>query len=227
MIRIDKGKKAMDTIIFDMDGTLIDTEGYYNRCWVRAIREAGYEITPNEALDFRSLGRPFAIDCFKERFGPEVDYHGIRARRKELMKEMVEKERLRLKPGVHELLEVLRERKIRPMIATATDLERTSEYLRKLDIYDEFDKIISAVMVRQGKPAPDIYLYACEQAGRSPGECIAVEDSPNGVRSAAAAGCRVIMVPDLSQPDEKLEKLIEKKAVSLLEIRDWVKENRL
>lgn len=217
----------MDTMIFDMDGTLIDTEKYYNRCWVRAITEAGFEITPEEALDLRSLGRPFAPRYFREKFGEAFDYRKIRARRKELMEEMIAEEGISLKPGVRELLAVLREKGIRPMIATATDMERTQQYLGQLGIRDAFDRVISAVMVEKGKPAPDVYLYACRAAERKPQECIAVEDSPNGVRSAAAAGCRVIMVPDLSEPDEELSRLIERRADSLYSVCSWVKENRL
>ncbi|MDE6699594.1 MAG: HAD-IA family hydrolase, partial [Acetatifactor sp.] len=60
------------------------------------------------------------------------------------------------------------------------------------------------VQVRQGKPAPDIYLYACEELGVRPEVCVAVEDSPNGILSAHRAGCRVIMVPDQTEPDGAL-----------------------
>lgn len=60
-------------------------------------------------------------------------------------------------------------------------------------------------MVAEGKPSPDIYLYACKQLGLAPEECMAVEDSPNGVMSAYRAGCKVVMVPDQTQPDEKLK----------------------
>ena len=59
-------------------------------------------------------------------------------------------------------------------------------------------------MVKEGKPSPDVYIYACEQLDRKPQDCIAVEDSPNGVLSAYRAGCKVIMVPDQTAPDEKL-----------------------
>ena len=60
-------------------------------------------------------------------------------------------------------------------------------------------------MVKLGKPAPDIYAYACEQLELAPDQTFAVEDSPNGVTSAYLAGCNVIMVPDLTQPDENLK----------------------
>ena len=62
-------------------------------------------------------------------------------------------------------------------------------------------------MVESGKPKPDIYLYAAQQLGLPANECLALEDSPNGVRSASSAGCVTVMVPDLTQPDEELEKL--------------------
>lgn len=83
-------------------------------------------------------------------------------------------------------------------------MERTTKFIDKLGIRKYFDKIISATIVKEGKPSPDVYLYACEQLDRKPQECIAVEDSPNGVLSAYRAGCRVIMVPDQTSPDAEL-----------------------
>ena len=74
-------------------------------------------------------------------------------------------------------------------------------------------------MVKLGKPAPDIYAYACEQLGLPPNETFAVEDSPNGVTSAFLAGCNVIMVPDLSQPDEELRGKLYSCVDSLLDIK--------
>ena len=73
-------------------------------------------------------------------------------------------------------------------------------------------------MVAHGKPEPDIYLYAADQLGLSPHECLALEDSPNGVRSAHAAGCKTILVPDLDDPSGQLEGLLDGVADGLLEV---------
>lgn len=195
-------------VIFDMDGTLIDTEKYYRVFWPKALAEFGYHMTDAQALSMRSLGRPFAPARLQEMFGQELDYYAVRDRRKELMEECLDRVGIQVKPGAFQLLEYLKEHKITAAIATATDLQRTEKYLQLTGLRPYFDTLISATMVKEGKPSPDIYTYACEQLGLAPGECIAVEDSPNGVLSAYRAGCQVVMVPDQTEPDEELQKLL-------------------
>ena len=84
MKKIDKHIK---TIIFDMDGTLIDTEKYYRICWPKALAEFGYIMTDEQALSMRSLGRPFAPRKLQEMFGKELEYTAVRNRRKELVED--------------------------------------------------------------------------------------------------------------------------------------------
>ena len=195
-------------VVFDMDGTLIDTEKYYRICWPKALEAFGYHMTDEQALTMRSLGRPFVITQLKSWFGEELDYHAVRERRKVLVEECLSRDGLELKPGARELLQTLRRRRITTAIATATDMERTERYLKTVGLYEYFDKLISATMVEKGKPSPDIYLFACEQLNLPPDQCMAVEDSPNGVLSAYRAGCKVVMVPDQTEPDEELQKCL-------------------
>lgn len=205
-------------VVFDMDGTLIDTEKYYRICWPKALETFGYHMTDEQALTMRSLGRPFAITQLKSWFGEELDYHAVRERRKVLVEECLSRDGLELKPGARELLQTLRRRRITTAIATATDMERTERYLKTVGLYEYFDKLISATMVEEGKPSPDVYLYACEQLNLPPDHCMAVEDSPNGVLSAYRAGCKVVMVPDQTEPDEELQKCLYARADQLVDI---------
>lgn len=216
---IEKNQISIKAVIFDLDGTLIDTEKYYRICWPKALAHFGYEMTDEQALSLRSLGQPFAPAYLKEMFqDPNLDYPAIRAYRKQLMEEALERDGIGIKPGALELLSYLREKGIVTAIATATDMERATRYLKKIGLFDRFDRIISATMVKEGKPSPDIYRLACSELGLSPTECMAVEDSPNGIYSAYRAGCKVVMVPDQTMPDEELSKLLYAKVETLADI---------
>ena len=214
--------KKADAVIFDLDGTLTDTEKYYQTAWPKALEHFGYKMEKEKALELRSLGRPFAPAKFKEWYGEDFDYMKVREYRKGLVEELIRESGIPLKPGAKEILEWLRQHGILTCIATANDYERTKGYLIKLGLFEAFDRIICSDMVKLGKPAPDIYAYACQQLELEPSQTFAVEDSPNGVTSAYLAGCKVIMVPDLTQPDDELSKKLYRKVDKLLDIKSLI-----
>ncbi len=195
-------------VLFDLDGTVLDTEKLLVRYWCQAANEAGFPMRREHALELRSLSFVYAEPLLKQWFGENCSYRKLRERRMELMAAHIEQYGLEVKEGIPALLTGLGNEGIRRAIVTATPIERAAEYLKKAGLYGEFDDLISAHMVQNGKPKPDVYLYAAERLGLSPAECIAVEDSPNGVRSASAAGCKTVMIPDLTEPDEELLDLL-------------------
>ncbi len=198
----------IDAVIFDMDGLMLDTEKLLVRFWCEAANEAGFPMQPRHALQMRSLAGKFAAPKLKEWFGDNCDYFTLRKRRVQLMNDYIKDHPAEKKAGLDELLSYLKEKGIRAAVATATDTERAREYLVPAGVYDKFDRIICGNMIANGKPCPDIYLYACEQLGLPPEKCLALEDSPNGATAAHAAGCITVMVPDLTPPEpEQLEKV--------------------
>lgn len=211
---------SIKAVIFDLDGTLIDTEKLYRMYWPKALAHFGYDLPDERALKLRSLGRPYAPQQFREWYGESFDYPAVRAYRKEIIEEHIAKHGIEAKPGARELVEALTQQGVTVCIATATDPERTERYLALAGLAGLFPTIISATMVEHGKPAPDIYRYACERLGFASEECIAVEDAPNGVISAYRAGCRVVMIPDQTEPDEEIIPMLYARADSLAEVAD-------
>ena len=209
-------------VIFDLDGTLIDTEKIYRQVWPAAMASLGYTYTDKQYLEMRSLGRPYSPAKFKEWFGEDFDYDGARKVRGKLFNEYVAEHGIEVKKGAISLLTYLHSKGIVTAIATATDYDRAMTYLKKVGLDTYFDKVISATSVDEGKPSPKVYQYACSQLGFSPSECVACEDAPNGIISAYRAGLKVIMIPDQSPCTEDLKPMLYKLVNSLDEIIDII-----
>lgn len=195
-------------VIFDMDGLIIDTEKILMECWLKAAHHYGYAMTREQVLGIRGMAAKFSIPKLKAQLGEDFDYYKVREMRMDLMNAHVNKYGVEEKPGLGELLNYLKENGYRTAVATATDLERTTRYLSSIGRLGYFDEIVCAIMVKSGKPAPDIYLEAAARLKINPESCMALEDSPNGILSAYRAGMHPVMIPDLSGPDEETSKLL-------------------
>ncbi len=205
-------------VIFDMDGLLINTEKYLYQCWKQAAEEAGYHLTHEQLLCFRSLSAEFAVPRFRAMRGEGFDYQAVRKRRKELMEKHLEINGIEKKPGVDRLLLWLAQNKYKTAVATASDAERTKKYLTEIGIYHQFHEVVCAPSLPHGKPMPDVYLHACARIGEKPEHCLALEDSDNGAVSAHRAGCKVIMVKDLADPLWETAQFLDGVAENLEEV---------
>lgn len=211
-------------VIFDMDGVILDSEKLYVRFWCEAGRFYGFPMEEKHALSIRSMARPLASEKLRGIFGSSFDYDAVRSKRVELMDKYVEKNGIELKDGADDLLVYLKENGYQIALATATPPDRAEKYLRLHDLYKYFDVTVSASMVSLGKPAPDIYLRAAEMLGLSAQSCLALEDSPNGIRSASSAGCVTVMVPDLDLPNDDILPLLHSVANGLCDVKRILRE---
>lgn len=202
-----------------MDGVILDSEKLYVRFWCEAANFYGYPMKTPHALSIRSMARPLAAEKLKGYFGEDFDYKAVHAKRVELMDKYIEENGIEAKSGAKEMLEYLRANGYKIALATATAYERTQSYLKKLGLFEYFDEIVCAAMVEHGKPAPDIYIEAAKRLGLETKECLALEDSLNGMKSANSAGCVTVMVPDLDKPDENSYPLIHFVAYGLTDVK--------
>lgn len=180
---------AIDLVIFDCDGVLVDSEPLAMRVMLKMLAEAGLEIDSDTAYD-AFLGKSLATVCetLRRDHGFDVDSSALEELRARL--NAVLRAELQPIPGIAEALEQLG----RPAcVASSSQVERIRLSLEVTGL-DRFfgDDIFSATMVAHGKPAPDLFLYAAQRMHIDPSRCMVIEDSPAGVTAARAAGMQVL-----------------------------------
>ncbi len=210
-------------VIFDMDGLMLDTE----RLSVLAFDYAGEKtgLGPVGYMNDRMIGLTWAATqpIWIEEFGERYRAEEFRHYRDEFFAEYFRKYGVPTKPGLHEILAYLKNEGYRLAVASSSSSKSVTNQLKVVGVYDYFEAVICGDMVEHSKPAPDIYRRACETLGKAPVDCIALEDGKNGVLSAHAAGCRVIMVPDMWQPDAEVMAIVLTVKESLLDVIEYLK----
>ncbi len=216
----------MKAVVFDMDGVIFDSEKLYRKHWMITGKKWGIPEDEMRKLCNLIAGATKEVNrkLMQSRYGADFDYDLFRKETMDRMDEEIRREGLTVKPGVTELFSWLKDQGLRIALATSTMRERAEGNLIKAGLLPWFDAVIYGGMVENGKPAPDIYLKACEELGVDPQEAIGIEDSINGVKSSHAAGLYTIMVVDLIEPTEETRQLANATYDSLYEVLRWLEE---
>ena len=201
-------------MVFDFDGVILDTETPDFVSWTEVFTDHGVELT----LETWSQGigtYPSAFDVYAHLTSLSsrtVEVEAIRLVRRARNEALIAGETIR--PGVEAWIEDARRLGIKLGIASSSPVSWVEGHLQRLGLLEAFECIRCADHVTETKPSPDLYIAACEGLGVLPGDAIAIEDSPNGIAAARAAGLFCIAVPnnitvalDLSAADFYLDSL--------------------
>lgn len=229
-ILILKNKSVNDSriikaLIFDMDGLIFDSERVVQRAWNIAGREMGYGDVGEHIYHTLGMNVVSRKEYFLKHIDPEFRHDEFTARTRVVFREIVEQEGLAMKPGAKELIVLGKENGYRLAVATSSRRDYASRLLKEAGVYEYFDGFVFGDMVNHSKPDPEIYEKACKTIGVLPQESVAFEDAPAGIRSAAAAGLRVVAVPDLVQPPKELEEMIWMKLETLKDMVEYLKRH--
>ncbi|MBQ4495212.1 MAG: HAD family phosphatase [Selenomonadaceae bacterium] len=212
--------------IFDMDGTLFDTEKLYRQAWLDVAEEFGEER--NYELPTAISGTNIGAESHAviKRFYPNIDAEAYLARVLEEVQACAERN-LELMTGVKEILAFFKAAGVRMAVASSAPVEVIKKNVTRANLRDYFEALVGGDKVTNGKPAPDIFLLAAEELKLPASDCYIFEDSFNGIRAAQASGGVAIMIPDQVQPTDEIKKLCAAIFPNLNEAMLAIKEGRL
>ena len=205
-----------------MDGVIFDSERAVMQCWKEVASRHNIPDIEKAILACTGTTMVRTREIMLNLYGADFPYDEYARESSVIFHSRYDGGRLPMKPGVKELLTFLKEHDKKIALASSTRQQVVTDELRDAGIIEYFDRIICGDMVSRSKPAPDIFLKACEELNVSPSDSYAIEDSYNGIRAAHAGGLHPIMVPDLLPADEEMQSLAEIVLPSLTSVMEYL-----
>lgn len=215
-------------VLFDMDGLMFDTEKLSTQAYIKAAEKQGYKMSVEEThlvLGFNVESTYKFFEQYFEKLDNGVDGKKLVDYHYEYIENILYTKGPDKMPYLEELLDYLKENNYKIAVASSSDLDHIKNNLEKTEVKHYIDVIASGEEVKNGKPAPDVFLLAAERLNISPENCLVLEDSKFGIQAANSANMRVIMVPDSIKPDEEIKKLTYKIVANLSEVVTILENN--
>ena len=212
-----KNNQTINAVIFDMDGTMIDTEKIKENGWKYAGDCQNIVIDDRIICEMRGTNKEYCKELLSKKF-KNVNFKKLYNDRNEFIERYINTNGIKMKKGLIEILRFLKTNHYKIAVASSSEEETIRRYLAKIKILDFFDVIVAGDMIENGKPNPEIYLKAVKLLNVPKKQCIGIEDSNSGILSVYRAGLKPIMIPDLEQPTEEVKNILYAKLNSLIEL---------
>lgn len=207
----------IDTVLFDMDGLLLDTEPLWGESMLRISAQHNIPITGERFKETTGLRIYEVTDYWAHKY----PWQGSTAKQvaDEILDDIIalSKQRATVMPGVIQSLELLKKHQYKIGLASSSPMRMIDELVTHFNIKHYFDVITSADVVELGKPHPAVFLHAAKSLNASPLQCVVLEDSINGLLAGKSARMKVIMVPDVLNYHKPEFALADAKLTSLVE----------
>ena len=215
--------RNIKAIIFDCDGTLLDSERIYLSTWEIVAKPMGYEVPMDVLMDNRGKSKAYARENLLRAMGEDFPIDEINEKRYELNETLFLQSDNVVKPGVLNLLDWMKAQGLLAAVASAKPCKMTADHLQHAGLLERFHAVVGGDMVARNKPEPDSFLKAAELLNVASDECLVIGDTPSDVKAAKAAGMTVVFVPDLIEADEEVKRLADIRLNQIDEIIDILK----